>query len=108
MQTPINRDSVYVPSGDVVCRVIEGELIIVPLTGEVAGLEEMDALFTLNESGRDIWDRLDGRRSLKDVIDDLMVEFDASDGQIEADVLGLAGELVNRKMLVEVKPAPAE
>ena len=52
-------DAVYAPSEDVVAREIEGELIIVPL---VAGIGDMeDELYTLNETGRAIWDRLDGK-----------------------------------------------
>jgi hypothetical protein len=109
METMVALDSIYVPSEDVVYRDIEGELIIVPLTPEVGEAEnEVDALFTLNETGRAIWDRLDGRRSLEDVVADLAAEFEAPPGEIEADVLGLAGELVKRKMLVEVEPAPTE
>ena len=48
----INIDKIYIPSEDVVARLIEGELIIVPL---VAGIGDMDdELFTLNETGRAI------------------------------------------------------
>lgn len=101
MQTQITLDTTYVPSEDVVYRDVEGELIIVPLTREVGEGEERDAVFTLNETGRAIWDRLDGQRSLEDVVVDLAAEFDAPPGKIETDVLGLVGELVKRKMLVE-------
>ena len=87
------------PSDDVVAREIEGEIIIVPL---VAGIGDMeDELFTLNDTGKAIWDQLDGRRSLADVVAALTPEFeDAEDGAIERDVLGLVAELVERKMLV--------
>jgi hypothetical protein len=103
MKTDVHLDAIYTPSEDVVFRDIEGELIIVPLTWGVGGAEdEQDAIFTLNEWGRAIWDRLDGQRSLKDVVAELTAEFEAAEGKIEADVLGLVGELVKRKMLVEV------
>ena len=102
MQTQITLDTTYVPSEDVVYRDVEGELIIVPLTREVVeGEEDAAAIFTLNECGRAIWDLLDGQRSLKDLVAELSIEFDAPPGKIETDVLGLVGELVKRKMLVE-------
>jgi hypothetical protein len=101
MQTQIMLDTTYVPSDDVVYRDVEGELIIVPLTREVGMEGEMDAILTLNETGRAIWDRLDGQHSLKDVVAELAVEFEAPPGKIETDVLGLVGELVKRKMLLE-------
>ena len=101
MEAQVALDNIYVPSEDVVFRDIEGELIIVPLTWGVGGTEdETDAIFTLNETGRAIWDRLDGRRSLRDVVGELSAEFQAPEGEIEADVLGLVEELARRKMVV--------
>ena len=94
--------AVYGPSDEVVAREIEGELIIVPLTAGVGDMEE--ALFTLNETGRDIWSRLDGQRSLRDVAAELAELYEAPLGEIERDVTGLVGELVNRRMLVEISP----
>jgi hypothetical protein len=95
----IALENIYKPSDDVVAREIEGEIIIVPL---VAGIGDMeDELFTLNDSGKAIWDQLDGQRSLAEVVAALTPEFEeAEDGAIERDVLGLVAELVARRMLV--------
>ncbi len=88
----------YVPSEDVVVRVIEDELIIVPL---VAGIGDTDdELFTLNETGKAIWSRLDGVKSLRTLAAELTEEFSAPPGEIETDVLGLMAELMQRKMAV--------
>lgn len=96
----IRMDAAYSPSEDVVARVIEGELIIVPL---VAGIGDMeDELFTLNETGRAIWDRLDGKTHLGEVIAALAQDYDAPPGEIEGDVRGLMEELLRRRMVVEV------
>lgn len=79
-------------------REIEGELIIVPL---VAGIGDMeDELYTLNETGKAIWARLDGQRTLRAVAAELTTEFSAPPGEIEKDVLGLMTELMRRKMVV--------
>jgi len=60
-----------------------------------------DELFTLNDTGKAIWDQLDGRRSLADVVTAIETEFEgAENGAIERDVLGLVAELVQRRMLV--------
>jgi hypothetical protein len=94
----IKLDQVYVPSQDIVARDIEGELIIVPL---VAGIGDMeDELFSLNDTGRGIWRRLDGKTTLAEVAKSLAGEYSAPSSEIEADVLGLVGELVRRRMLV--------
>jgi hypothetical protein len=99
----VNRDAAYAPSDDIVAREIEGEIIIVPL---VAGIGDMEnELFTLNETGKSVWDKLDGRRTLNQVIDELAAAYQAEAGEIDQDVLGLVTELVRRRMLVAVEPA---
>lgn len=99
MEAKVNPGAAYVPSEDVVAREIEEELIIVPLASGMGDME--DELYTLNETGRAIWDRLDGKRNLKDVVDELCAEFEAPPAEIERDVVGLVGELLKRRMLVE-------
>ena len=95
----IQIDKVYAPSDEVVAREIEGELIIVPL---VAGIGDMeDELFTLNESGKAIWDLLDGKRDLGGVIGVLSENYESSPDEITQDVLGLVEELMKRRILVD-------
>jgi len=96
----INLQSVYIPSDEIVARVIEDELIIVPLAAGIGDME--DELYSLNESGREIWSRLDGQRSLADIARELSEEFDAPVEEIETDVRGLVEELLKRRILVEV------
>lgn len=95
----ISFDCSYVISEDVVARNIEGELIIIPLTSGIGDMEE--DIYTLNETGRAIWEKLDGQKSLREVIKTLEAEFEAEPEEIERDVLGLVGELLKRRMVVE-------
>ena len=97
--TDVKLDGVYLPSEDIVAREIEGELIIVPLVSGIGDME--DELYSLNDTGKEIWRLLDGKNSLQDVVRLLSDQFDAAPGEIEADVVGLAGELYRRRMLVE-------
>ena len=99
METRAYPDKLYVPSEEIVAREIEGELIIVPLVSGIGGVE--DDLLSLNETGKAIWNRLDGKNDLKKVIETLSEEFEAPAGEIEKDVLGLVEELLKRRMLVE-------
>ena len=96
----IRMEAVYAPSEDVVAREIEGELIIVPLVAGIGDTE--DELFTLNDTGRAIWNRLDGRTTARSVVAVLAQDYDAEPGELERDVIGLVEELVRRRMLVEV------
>jgi len=89
--------TICVPSEDVVSREIEGEIIIVPL---IAGIGDADdELYALTETGRAVWRRLDGQRTLGDIVADLALEFDAGYSELEADVLGFAAAMVERGIL---------
>jgi hypothetical protein len=97
----VNLTTICAPSDDVVAREIEGEIIIVPLVAGIGDAE--DDLYTLNETGQAIWQKLDGQRTLKDVASALAGEFSAPLAELESDVLGFASEMTRRGILV-VKP----
>jgi hypothetical protein len=99
MSGKIELDRVYGASDDVVVREIEGEIVIVPLASGIGDIE--DELFTLNETGRAIWAKIDGARPLAAVVRDLVAEFDAPEGLVEEDVEGFLQELLDRRMIVE-------
>ncbi|MFC1815832.1 PqqD family protein [Thermodesulfobacteriota bacterium] len=99
MDVDIFIKATYVPSEDIVAREIEGELIIVPLTAGIGDME--DELYTLNETGRAIWDLLDGKNSLKNIVKKLSTKFEAPAEEIETDVIGLVKELFIRRIVVE-------
>ena len=98
----LGLDAICTQSEDVVAREIEGELIIVPLAAGIGDAE--DDLYTMNDTGKAIWSRLDGKRTLRAVSTELASEFNAPPGVIEKDVLGLMSEFMRRKMVV-VQPA---
>ena len=97
MAAEVTLDTICAPSEDVVAREIEGEIIIVPL---IAGIGDTDdELYTLNETGQAIWQKLDGQRTLGEVAAALTQEFEVSQIDLEADILGFAGELARRGIL---------
>ncbi|MDD2751750.1 MAG: PqqD family protein [Candidatus Omnitrophica bacterium] len=100
MEKKVSLEKIYAPSEDVVARQVQGEFIIIPITSGIGDLE--DEIFTLNETGRAIWDRLDGKKNLKTIAKDLSTDFDSQAGDIEKDIMGFTQELIKRKMLVEV------
>jgi hypothetical protein len=88
------------PSTEVVARLIEGQLLIVPLVSGVGDLE--DELYTLNETGRAIWEKLDGSRTIDQVAREMSCEFDVAEDAARLDVINLVEELLGRKLLVVV------
>jgi len=101
MSKKIGLTMKYASSEDVVARDVQGEFILIPITSGIGNME--DELFTLNETGKAIWVKLDGKMTLKEVAGVLSSEFEAPASEIEKDVLGLTEELLARRMLVENK-----
>ena len=65
-------------------RQIAGEFILVPIR-QSAG--EVESIYTLNEVGTRIWELLDGQRSLLQIRDLLVDEFEVSPEEAETDLL---------------------
>lgn len=91
-------DKVFCPSEDVVARKIEGETIIIPIVAGIGDLE--DDLYTLNETGQAIWEKLDGQKSIQAIIQELSAEYQEPIGAIQEDVIGIIEELARRKIIV--------
>jgi hypothetical protein len=72
----------------IVARRIAGETILVPVTTRA---QEM-GLFTLNEVGTFVWERLDGR-PLARIAEELVQAFEVADGEARADLLEFIGQL---------------
>lgn len=100
MKKQITKDAVYAVSDGVVARKIENEIILIPIDIDIRDKES--ELFALNPAAQVIWKRLNGKKSLKDIIADLVAEFDSPAGVIEKDVIALVKELLKRKLLVKV------
>ena len=77
-------DKVYSKESSIVARQIAGEFILVPIR-QSAG--EVESIYTLNEVGTRIWELLDGQRSLVQIRDLLVDEFEVSPEEAEIDLL---------------------
>ena len=87
----ISLDACYRHDPNIVDRNIAGEVILVPIRNNVGDLE---SIYTLNETAARIWELLDGERTLAEVRDTIVAEFDVEAAGAEADLLELVGQLV--------------
>jgi hypothetical protein len=87
---PPSWETVYRRSDDVVLRTIAGENLLVPVAGDLA---HMQAVWVLNPVAVFIWEHLDGVRSVAEIRDQVLDEFEVDDEQASADLLALLGEL---------------
>lgn len=100
MDVGIVLNDVLAVSEDVVAREVEGEFLIIPIASGVGDME--DELYSLNECGKAIWDKLDGEKSLDKIKNELVDEYDVTAEEIETDILGFVDELFKRKILVKI------
>lgn len=103
MKKKIDLKAAYAISDNVVSREVHGEFVIVPITSEAGNSGE--EIYSLNETGKAIWDKLDGKKKLQKIIGDLAKEFKADITAVENDTIGLLEELLKRKMIIKAKKA---
>ena len=65
-------------------RNIGSELVLVPVKNNIA---EMNKLFTLNEVGAYIWDNINDKNTVENIVDLVMTEFDTDPETAKKDTL---------------------
>lgn len=92
-------EAVYERSSSLVTRELGGEKIIVPVRGRVG---DLNSIYTLNPVANEIWEMLDGKRSLQDIIGKLGEQFDIDQETLTADVLRVISELQQEGLVRQV------
>jgi hypothetical protein len=92
-------EKVYRRNPDIVYREIAGEFILVPIHHRAG---EVDSIYVLNETGAKVWEQVDGFRTLDDIIDLLVDEFDVDRITLKADLKVYIDEMVVSGALEEV------
>lgn len=92
----IDLDSIVSQSPSVVTRKSGDEYVLVPIANNIA---DMNSVFTLNETGAFLWENIDGKKTVNDLIGSLMSEYDTDIETATADVLSFIREL-NKYLIV--------
>jgi hypothetical protein len=100
MKTEITPDAVYAVSDGIVSREIENEIILIPCAFPTNDTENEP--YILNTTGQIIWQKLDGIKSLNDIVAELTAEFKTPAKEIEKDVKEFVKKLLKKKLLVKV------
>jgi hypothetical protein len=87
---------IYKKNPTVVKRKIADELILVPTMSSIA---EQQKIFSLNEVGEYVYDRLDGSSTLQEILDSLMADFDVSREVAEVDVLQFVDAVLQQGLI---------
>ena len=101
---PTEPTTLLVRNSATVSREIAGETIVVPIC---AGVGDMEAVYTFNTLGGQLWRLLEENRSAEDLIAWVVRTFDVSPDVASADVSSFLADL--REIgLVELVPVVAE
>lgn len=92
-------DRIFKKKEDIVSREIVGETLLVPIRGELANMQK---LFALEDVGATIWELLDGKKTLGEILELITDSFDVTPEEAHADLLEFIDDL-SEKGLIELK-----
>jgi len=92
--------AIYKASDNIVARQIEDELIIVPIENNIADFD--DAIFSFNETGRRVWDLINGELTIESICNLLASEYDSSLEEIKKDVCELTSKLLAANIIIRI------
>jgi hypothetical protein len=87
-----------------VSRMVSGEHILVPLASRGA---EIDSIFNLNQTGTFIWEKIDGHRTVADIVALITADFQVSSDRASADCGEFFAQLLEVRA-IEFVEAPKE
>jgi hypothetical protein len=89
----------FVRNQDVVSRKIDGELIIVPVR---SGVGDLNSLYTLNPVGSVLWDFMNERRTVSEMVERVCEEFEVAAPQAQQDIEAFLDSLLEEKLVLSV------
>jgi hypothetical protein len=86
----VQLDSTYVQDPSIISRLIDDEVILVPIRQNVGDLE---SIYTLNETAARFWELLDGQRTLADICDLVVTEYEVDLEEAQSELVELIKQL---------------
>lgn len=87
-------------STDLTTRAIAGETLIVPVTGRVG---DLDSIYTLNEVGSRVWQLINERITVRQIVESVIEEFEVTRAEAEQDVVELINSMVEAGLIRAVE-----
>ena len=99
LDTSPDIKSVFEKSDSVAWRVVGGETVFVPVCKTRT---DLDSIYVLNETGTRIWELLDGAKTVEQILDAVVREFDVERAQACDDLTALLTELRDISAVQEI------
>jgi len=95
--------SILSHSPSVVTRKTGNEYVLVPVTNNIA---DMNSVYTLNETGAFIWEQINGKRNIEEIISLLTDEYDIDNKKAEEDVFSFIDNMKKYLIIEHLSPTP--
>mgnify|MGYP000939954654 CR=1 FL=1 len=96
----IRLDAAYRKKHEIVGRDIAGERLLVPVSGRIA---ELKRIFALSTVAGFIWDRIDGRMSLKDIHGEILDRFGVEPDEAGKDLDEFINQLLQLDLIERIE-----
>ncbi len=95
----MNVSAVYERVSGFVEKKVGDEMILVPISNQVA---QMSEVFTLNELGAFIWQHIDGVKSMQDIVNEVLKLYESTEQIVISDVSDFVKGALNKGLIVLV------
>ncbi|GAG43173.1 unnamed protein product [marine sediment metagenome] len=82
---------------DLAWRVIDGEVVVIPLENQPEKEERFDIF---NETATRIWELINGKNTVREIIEQLMGEYEIETQEAQSQVKKLINDLSKKKLIV--------
>lgn len=95
-----DEDRVYKKNPNIVSRIIDNDTILVPIARQI---DEVECIYTLNESGAYVWGKIDGKNKLGQIARGLSEEYGISQERASGDIEDIIKDLFDADCIKEAK-----
>jgi Coenzyme PQQ synthesis protein D (PqqD) len=95
----ISQQARYERNHEVVCRKIEGELILVPIR---SGVGDLNSLYTLNPVGSLLWEFMTDGHTIDEMVERVCDEFEVTAPQAQQDIEAFLDSLMAEQLVQSV------
>lgn len=93
-----DTDTIFTRAPGIVVRDTGEDYVLVPVTNNIA---DMKSVYTLNNTGAFIWNRLDGTKTVKDIAAEVEQEFDVDADTALKDALAFFRDMKEYLIVIE-------
>jgi len=91
-----NLNNTYQKDSNIVYRKIADEYILVPIRQQVA---DLNCIYTLNEIGAFIWELIDGKSNIKQILKNITASYDVEEEAAKDDLISFISQLLKIKAI---------